>query len=165
MYLIIQCIFNLMTTKSFRQRRIFISNKPTFIYLQKGHSVTLLCPKLPPPFLPVTWDKLVKGRYSPIFSGPSFTLEFPSHHDTGLVKCSFISNRKKYEHTFILAYHNIDAVTLRPTAFTFTNTRTQIMSTSPTTSTHTTVQHTTTVQTTTKQLPPQYVRFLHQHHQ
>ena len=36
------------------QKRIFISNKPTFIYLQKGHSVTILCPKLPPPFIHLT---------------------------------------------------------------------------------------------------------------
>ena len=47
------------------QKRIFISNHPTFIYLQKGHSATFLCPKLPPPFLPVTWHKLIKGRYLP----------------------------------------------------------------------------------------------------
>ena len=61
----------------------------------------------------------------------------------------FPSDRKKYEHTFIISYQNKDAVTLQPTSFTYTNTRTQPMSTSSTASTHTTIQHTTTIQTPT----------------
>ena len=139
------------------QRRLFISNNPTFVYLERGASTTFLFPKFPAPHIPIIWHRLVKGKYNLIFSGTSYSIEFPTHHDAGLIKCSFISGKRKYEHTFILSYQNKNAVTLQPTSKIYTTTKMHPESTSlPTpiqttfnTQVHTTIQHPTTFPTPT----------------
>ena len=129
------------------QKRLFISNNPTFIYLEKNASATLVCPKFPASHIPIIWHRLVKGKCNPIFSGPMYSIEFPNYHHSGLIKCSFISSKRKYEHTFILSFQNKNAVTLQPTAKMYTT-----KSMHPeTTSLPTPVQTNTQVQTTIQQ--------------
>ena len=98
------------------QKGLFISSNPTFVYLQNNASAHFLCPKCPAPHIPIIWHRPVKGQFNPIFTGPEYTIEFPNYYHSGLIKCSFISSNRKYEHTFILSFQNRLAHTLRPTA-------------------------------------------------
>ena len=84
------------------QKRLYINSNPTFRYLEKNVPAHFLCPRYPAPHIPVILSKLVKGQYNAIFTVLDYVLEFPNHFDTGLLKCSFVNGRKKYEHTFIL---------------------------------------------------------------
>ena len=102
------------------QKRLFISSNPTFVYLQNNASAHFLCPKCPAPHIPIIWHRPVKGQFNPIFTGPEYTIEFPNYYHSGLIKCSFISSNRKYEHTFILSFQNRLAHTLRPTAKMYT---------------------------------------------
>ena len=96
------------------QKRLYINSNPTFRYLELNVPAHLLCPRYPAPHIPVIWSKLVKGQYNAIFTGLDYVIEFPNHFHSGLLKCSFVDGRKKYEHTFILSFQNRQAETFGP---------------------------------------------------
>ena len=133
------------------QKRLFINSNPTFIYLQHNVPANFICPRYPQPHIPVIWSMLIKGRYNPVYTGKSYVIEFPNHYHTGLLRCSFVTGKKRYEHTFILSFQNHEAETIKPTAKLFPTTVStfQTSSTNLTTTATTSFGPTTLIPTTT----------------
>ena len=104
------------------QKRIFINSNPTFIYLHENVPANLICPRYPQPHVPVIWAVLVEGKYNPVYTGRNYVIEFPNHYNSGLLWCSFVTGKNRYEHTFILSFQNHEAETLQPTALLFPTT-------------------------------------------
>ena len=127
------------------QKRLFINSNPTFIYLQHNVPANFICPRYPQPHIPVIWSMLIKGRYNPVYTGKSYVIEFPNHYHTGLLRCSFVTGKNRYEHTFILSFQNHEAETIKPTAKLFPTT----VSTFQTSSTNLTTTATTSFGPTT----------------
>ena len=94
---------------------------------------------------------LNKGRYNPVYTGKSYVIEFPNHYHTGLLRCSFVTGKKRYLHTFILSFQNHEAETIKPTAKLFPTTVStfQTSSTNLTTTATSSFGPTTLIPTTT----------------